>query len=147
MVKFKEVTDFDSFEMNPKHMLQGNLLELLVDTKAGKAYHVEPPMDHIVAAAMFLKLKPNEVDKVNKENAGHLVSAFVEIKKGVVTMVMIGRSSLEMYYSSKHGHQRMHTREQLAEAKIIIERLISLSKQLGEVRVVDNLSKHEVVFK
>jgi hypothetical protein len=147
MVRFKEVTDFDSFELNPEHMLEGSLLELLVDTKAGKVYHVEPPMDHIVAAAMFLGFKPGEVNKVNKANAGHLVSAFVEIKNGVVTMVMIGRSSLEMYYSSMHGHKRMHTPEQLAKARVIIERLISLSKQLGEVHVIDNLSKHEVVFK
>ncbi len=133
--------------MNPRHMLSGNMIELLVDTKKEKIYHVEPPMDHIIAAALFLGFKPHEVDKVTKANAGHLVSAFVEIKDGVVTMVMIGRSSLEMYYSSTHGRKRMHTPKQLAKAKVIIERLISLSKQLGEVKVIDNLSKHEVVFK
>ena len=147
MVKFKPVKDLDSFEMNPKHMLQGNMIELLVDTKKKKIFHVEPPMDHAIAAAMYLGFNKDEAHRVTKKNGSHLVSAFVQIEGGVVTMILIGRSSLEMYFHNKHKPERLHDSGDLKAARKLVDEMVRLSKQLGEVQIINHLEDHEMVFK
>lgn len=131
----KKVKDFNSFELS--HMLNGNLLELLIDTNKKEVFHVDPPVGHAKAAAEYLNKKE---DKINQYNASHLVSAVVEIENNEVKQVMIGRSSLELRYDIEH------TPKQLAEAKLIIERLMRISEQLGEVILPKDIKEHELVF-
>lgn len=120
-----EVRDFNKFEMSDR--FEGKYLELLIDTKKIKAYHVHPAVGHSKAAAECLDLPENEI---NKWNAGHLVSAIVEIEGNVVKEVVIGKgTSLEL------GHHIHHTSKQLAKAQVIIKKIMRLSKQLGEVTI------------
>ena len=129
------VRDFNEFELT--HMLQDKYLELLVDTKKKKVYHVDPPLGHAGAAAIHLGIRKEDI---NDKNASHLVPALVEIEKKLVKNIMIGRSSLEL---GSHVH---HTKTQLAKAQIIIEKIVFKSEQLHEVNVIKDLRKHELIL-
>jgi len=133
----KRVKQFDEFELEKEHKL-GNFLELLVDTKKREVYHVNPKVGHSKAAAEYLGIPE---DEINEFNASHLVSALVEIEGTSVKSVMIGKSSLEL------GHKIHHTSEQLEKARIIVENMMRLSEQLGEVTVVKDIREHELVFR
>jgi len=121
----KEVKHFDKFELTDK---LGDLLELLIDTKRKKVFHVNPAVGHAKAAAQYLGIPENEI---NRWNAGHLVSAIVEIEGTLVKRIIIGKgTSLEI------GYHIEHTPQQLAKAQIIIRDIMRLSKQLGEVTII-----------
>lgn len=122
-----KVKDFNKFELND---MLGNLLELLVDTKKKIVYHVHPPEGHSKVASKYLHIPENEI---NQYNAGYLVSAIVEIESGTVKNIIVGKSSLEL------GHDIHHSREQLEKAKAIVESIMKLSEQLGEVRISEDV--------
>lgn len=134
MSKLIKVKDFNDFELS--HMLSGKLLELLIDTKEKEVYHVDPSIGHSRSVSIYLDIPE---DEINSFNSGHLVSAIVKIEDKLVEEVLIGRSSLET------GHNIKHDKKQLALAKVIIERLMKLSEQLGEVKIAEDIDKHEFV--
>ena len=145
MARLIHVKDFNVFELHD--MLEGTLLELLIDTTKewDKAvFHVHPPMGHAKAAAQYLRI---DEDELTEDNAGHLIPAIVEIKEvnGIktVTQVMIGRSSLEMGTPVNHKKHPAAKRE----AKKIVDKIMHLSEQIGEVVLAENLKEHEYVFK
>ena len=130
-----KIKHFNDFEL--KHMLSGKYLELLVDTKKEEVIHVDPVLGHIRTAAEYLDIP---VDKIDERNARHLVSVVVLIENKVVKEVLIGRSSLELYPGMHHG------RTELKKAKRRMEKMMRLSRQLGEVKIIDDIRKHEYVF-
>ncbi|MBD3249839.1 hypothetical protein GF336_07365 [Candidatus Woesearchaeota archaeon] len=134
MSSLKEVKDLNDHELND---MMGNLLQLLIDTKKGKIYHVPAGLNHEQAAAVHLGFSISEVNKLDQKNIGHLVSTHIEIKEREVDAVVFGNSSLE------NGHNIKHTTKQKAISQKLIEDLIKRSKKLGEVRVVEDLKKHE----
>jgi len=142
MSELIHVKDFNKFELND--MLEGKYLELLIDTrrKWDKAvFHVHPPLGHSAAAAIYLEIKE---EKLNTENAGHLVSVLVEIEERTVKKVMIGRSSLEI---KNPKHPRIeHTSNQLMRARKRVEMVMYLSKQLGEIILPVDIKEHEFIF-
>ena len=130
-----KIRHFNDFEL--KHMLGGKYLELLVNTINGEVIHVDPGLGHIRTAAEYLK---TPVDEIDETNAHHLVSVVVTIENKVVKEIGIGRSSLEL------GPRMHHSRTELKRAKKIMERMMRFSRQLGEVKIIDDIRKHEFVF-
>ncbi len=138
MSSLKEVNDLNDHELDD---MLGDLLQLLADTEKGKIYHVPAGLNHEQAAALHLGFSVAETNILDRENISNLVSAHLEIKGKLVNGVVFGNSSLE------NGHNIEHTAKQKATAQKLIEDLIERSRKLGEVKVVENLRKHEYFVK
>ena len=122
-----EVKDFNKFEL--RDMLGGKYLELLIDTKNKKVYHVQSSKGHIDIAKELIG------KNAAKEDVRHLVSAIIEIEDKTVKDMNIGFSSFESGFDIKHS------KEELAEAKLILNRIIKLSEQLGEVNLSEKIQR------
>ena len=142
MAGLRRVNDFNNLELDD--MLENKYLELLIDTISKTVYHVSPLVGHARAASLHLGIPESEI---NKSNACHLVSALVEIELRpgnqlpAVKQVIIGRSGLEI------GHKIHHSNKQLVKAKLIVERIMMISEQIGEVLIPVDISQHEFVLK
>jgi len=106
-----------------KDRLSRKVLELLVDTKNKRIYHVHPNIGHAETAARVLGIRKDEVTTVN---AGHLVSALIEINDGVAKKMLVGTSSLE--------RNAKHTRGQIAVAQKLVDEMINLSLKVGTIK-------------
>lgn len=130
-MSLKIVSDLDKFELTHKH---GELLELLVDTDKGVVYHINPVIGHEKSVEKMLGKGAAEL---NMNNAGHLVSAILQINSGnkVISAVVGKVTSFEL------SHEDIkHTSTQIAKAQAMINKLINESKKKGEVSVSENLS-------
>ena len=137
----KEVKDLDEFEFvdSLDAGIEGKFIELLVDTKKRKIFHVHPPTGHFKAAAEYLN---KEEDELTKKNSGHLVSAMIQVKEKVlIHLAYGGRTSLE---NRLHEH---HTTRQLGIAQLLLERLVKKSQLKNEIVVIGDIRKKEIVFK
>jgi len=119
----REIRYIDWNELH--HMLDNTILELLVDTKTGRIFHVNPKIGHLKTAAIYLR---TEHEHINSLNAGHLVSAVIEIRHQAAHRFLVGKASLEL------SHHVEHTPKQIAAAEVLIKNLIRLSKQVGSIK-------------
>jgi len=118
----KKVKHLDKEELGD--LYEGNMLQLIVDLKTEQVFHVPSSMKHIDAVCELLD---KEEWQINKKEAEHLVSAYIIIENNIVKGMAIGHSSFEARFKIHHSI------EQKAEAEILINNIIRLSKQLKEV--------------
>ena len=116
------VTHLDKWELLDRY--NDKFLQLLVDTKNRIVYHVKSNQKHIQAAS---ELMGKPMHALNQSNAGHLVSAYIEIVGNTVKHIMVGSSSFEL------GAHIRHTNAEKAIAQRLIDKIIRLSRQLKEV--------------
>lgn len=121
-MKLRRVKDLNKKEL--EDMYKSKMLQLIVDINMGYVYHVPSWMKHIQAVEKLLGIKE---EKLNKDNAGHLVSVYIEIEGKNIRNVIIGVSSFEL------GCKIHHSPEEKAKAEYIINKIINLSRQLKEV--------------
>jgi len=121
-MELRVVTHLDKWELLDRY--NNKYLQLLVDTDKGIVYHVKSYKRHVQAVSELLGMP---IHSLNQDNAGHLVSAYIEIVDDKVKNIMVGSSSFEL------GAHIKHTSKQLAIAQALINRIVKESRQLKEV--------------
>lgn len=95
------------------------LARLLVDVARRQVYLVPENIDHLDFADDLEGVKKEDL-LLNPEAHSHFVGAVVEVSKGVVTQILVGSSSFELWLKSQLK-QAFHRREDVDSAAGLVE--------------------------
>lgn len=113
-----------------KEQLEGKrsgAIRLLINVRRKKIYSVEPSKYHSGVAATLLGMGDIDDLKKDPQSASHLIPSVITIEDNKITVVVTGKSSLEVDFHIKH------TEKDLENAHLLVLKFVDISYKLKTV--------------